>query len=441
VEPWPEAVDREALLSELVTTILAYVVIEERAAIAVALWIVHAHAHDAAAISAILAIISPEKRCGKTTLLSLLNELTPNPLTASNISAAALFRAIEAFHPTLIVDEADTFLAKNSELLGMLNSGHNRRIASVLRVEKIGKKLTSVRYSTWAPKAIALIGNLKKTLRDRSIVIRLRRKLPSEKVRNFHADRVQALTNLCRKAARWTQDNLDTLCKIDASVPGQLHDRQVDNWRVLFNIADQVGGDWGAKARAAALAIEDAESECENASPTSGIRLLADCRTVFEDEGATELSGKEIIARLCDLEETPWADYRSGKPIKDAAFAALLEPFGITSKRQNSGKDKGCMKWRRAHFQDAWRPASLWRSLTSSFMCLRFMRRSTLVPKVVSKYEKPTLGAGVPVAGLAAGRRAVVPAPSAVDASQPFASNTKASKSGTRIGVAPTAHV
>jgi putative DNA primase/helicase len=355
VEPWPQAVDGKALLSELVTTILAYVVLEESDAIAMALWILHAHAHDAATISAILAIISPQPRCGKTTLGNLLKELTPNPLLASNISAAALFRSIEAAQPTLIVDEADTFLAKNDERRGILNSGHNRRAAFVYRAEKVGKKLTPVQYSTWAPKAIASIENLPRTLQDRSIAIRLRRKLPSEKVRNFRADRVQALTNLCRMAARWAQDNLDTLRNLDASVPGQLHDRQADNWRPLFNIADRIGGEWPAKARAAALTIEGAESECEKASPTSGIRLLADCRTVFEDEGATEPSAKEIIARLYALDESPWRDYKWGKPITESAFAALLEPFGIKSKRQKSGKDKGRMKWRRSDFEDAWR--------------------------------------------------------------------------------------
>jgi putative DNA primase/helicase len=352
IELWPEAVEGEALLSELVTTIRAHVVLEESDAISVTLWIVHAHAHDAAAISAILAIISPEKRCGKTTLLSLLKELTPNPRAASNITGPALFRVIEAWRPTLIVDEADTFLAKNSELLGILNSGHNRRTASSLR---LGKKQTPVEFSTWAPKAIASIGNLRDTLQDRSIAIRLRRKLLSETVRAFRADRVESLTNLSRMVARWTADNLDDLRKLDARVPDQLNDRQADNWRALFNIADQVGGEWPAKARAAALAIEGAASECENTGQTSAIRLLADCRTVFEDEGATELSAKEIIVRLCALEETPWADYRLGKKISEPAFAALFEPYGIKSKRETSGKDKGCKKWRRTDFEDAWR--------------------------------------------------------------------------------------
>ena len=353
IEPWPEAVDGGALLLELVKAIRAHVVMEENAAIAVALWILHAHAHDAAAISAILAIISPQKRCGKTTLLSLLQELTPNPLAASNISASAVFRAVEEWRPTLIVDEADTFLAKNSELRGIFNSGHSRRTAFVVRV--VDKKQPPVKFSTWAPKAIASIGTLSDTLQDRSIAIRLHRKLPSEKVRKFRADNVPHLTNLCRMSVRWATDNLEQLRKLDAPVPAQLHDRQADNWRAQFNIAELLGGEWPAKARAAALAIEGAACECENAGQTPGVRLLADCRTVFEDRDATELSAAEIIAGICNLEESPWADYRRGKPITERGFADILEPFGIKSRRKTCGEDKGRMKWHRTDFEDAWR--------------------------------------------------------------------------------------
>jgi len=43
----------------------------------VALWIVHAHAHDTALTSPILAITSPTPECGKTTLLTLLDALVP----------------------------------------------------------------------------------------------------------------------------------------------------------------------------------------------------------------------------------------------------------------------------------------------------------------------------------------------------------------------------
>jgi hypothetical protein len=46
------------------------------AEVAAALWTVHSHALEAAAASPLLALTSPEKRCGKTTLW-LLARLVP----------------------------------------------------------------------------------------------------------------------------------------------------------------------------------------------------------------------------------------------------------------------------------------------------------------------------------------------------------------------------
>ena len=198
--PWPEPVDGGQLLLTLIAALRAYVILPEHAYLPVALWILHAHAHDAAAISPILAIISPEKRCGKTTLLSLLLELTPKALLAANITAAAVFRAIEVWRPTLLVDEADTFLAEREELRGVINSGHNRRTAVIIRVVEENGEQVPKKFSTWAPKAIAQIKDLPDTLQDRSVAIRLRRKLPGEKVARFRADRTQHLTDINRQA-------------------------------------------------------------------------------------------------------------------------------------------------------------------------------------------------------------------------------------------------
>ena len=50
----------------------------------------------------------------------VLNGLVPRALSASNITAAALFRTVEAYSPTLLVDEADTFMTSD-ELRGILN--------------------------------------------------------------------------------------------------------------------------------------------------------------------------------------------------------------------------------------------------------------------------------------------------------------------------------
>ena len=87
------------------------------------LWVLHARAHNASQISPILALVSPEKRCGKTTALGLVQRLVPRPMPASNITSVALFRATEKWMPTDLVGEVDTFLRDSDELRGILNSG------------------------------------------------------------------------------------------------------------------------------------------------------------------------------------------------------------------------------------------------------------------------------------------------------------------------------
>ena len=321
-----------------------------------ALWILHAHAHDAAMISPILAVVSPEKRCGKTKLLSVLQELTPNAILAANITAAAVFRALEDMLLTLLLDEADTYLAEREELRGVLNSGHNRRSANILRVVEEGGKHVVKRFPTWAPKAIAMIKDLPDTLQDRSVAIRLRRKLPGEAVARFRADKVRHLEDINRRCARWAADNLEALRAIDADTPDGLHDRAADNWRFLLGIAEHIGGDHRDKAHAACLAIEGISVEAAVETEVSdGVKLLVDCKTVFEERRATELSAKEIIASLINLEELRWADYRGGRAITEMAFGALLKPFGVKSRKVTQGANRDRKVWPKTAFEDAWK--------------------------------------------------------------------------------------
>ena len=134
-EPWPDPVDGNALLSEISALLTHYVVMSRAAADATSLWVLHTHLIEAADITPRLAIKSPEKRCGKTTLLMIISHLAARALTTSNISPAALFRTMESAKPTLLIDEADTFVAMSDELRGIINSGHTRATAFVVRTE------------------------------------------------------------------------------------------------------------------------------------------------------------------------------------------------------------------------------------------------------------------------------------------------------------------
>lgn len=343
-EPWPEPVNGADILSAIAGVLDRYVVLPAGGAEAVALWVLHAHAHDASRISPILAITSPTPECGKTTLLTVLSGLVPKALPASNITAAALFRAVEKWRPTLLVDEADTFLRNSDELRGVINSGHNRGAAYVIRTT--GDDHEPTRFSTWSPKCIALIGKLQATLASRAIHIELRRMAPNESRDEARADRLQHLAPLAQQAARWVQDKSAELRAADPELPEKLKGRRADNWRTLLAIADVAGGGWPARASQAAEALSvDGEGD------TAQIMLLADIRDIFDADGIDKIPSSELADKLVAMEHRPWPEWSKGKPISPRQIARILSAFSISpaSIRTNTGTPKG---YRKEQFED-----------------------------------------------------------------------------------------
>jgi putative DNA primase/helicase len=334
-EPWPNDVVGAELLADLARTPDRFLALPPGAATTAALWTVHAHAHEASSISPILAITSPEKRCGKTRLLEVMGGLVPRPLPTANISPAALFRAVEKYRPTLLGDEADTFLTHHEELRGILNSGHTRAGAVVVRT--VGDDHDARRFSTWAPKAIALIGKLPGTLEDRSILIPMRRRAPDERVEKLRLDRLHELEPLRRKAARWASDNLEELRQAEPEMPPELNDRAADNWRPLLAIAELAGESWPERARKAAVLLSGAVEEGEEAA---GVQMLADVRDLFRERNTDRLPSSEIVEALVQLEDRPWPEWRRGQPLSKRQLASLLRRFGIKPKQLRVEGDK-----------------------------------------------------------------------------------------------------
>ena len=179
VEPAEDEVNGLTMLEEIIATINTYIAGPTEYALTTALWAIFAHAHEAFWISPILIFSSPEMRCGKTNNMILLQGLVTRPVMASNLTPAVLFRTIDKYEPCLLIDEADTFLRdKDNPLLGILNSGHSRASATVLRLAAEGDDYEPRAFSTWAPKAIAVIKNLPSTLEDRAVILRVRRRAP-----------------------------------------------------------------------------------------------------------------------------------------------------------------------------------------------------------------------------------------------------------------------
>ena len=180
VEPWADSVDGSALADELVEVFTRHIVLPPSGAEAIALWVLHAWTIDSAGHSPLLVLLSPERRCGKSSVLILLLWLCPRSEPASSISPSAIFRFIEASCPTLLIDELDNAIDENRDLLAILNGGHNRAMAHVLRSVGDGTDFTPRRFSAWSPKALGTIKILPGTLADRAIIIPMSRKRPGD---------------------------------------------------------------------------------------------------------------------------------------------------------------------------------------------------------------------------------------------------------------------
>jgi putative DNA primase/helicase len=326
-ELWPDEVDGSDLLHELKEVFDRFLILPERAETALCLWVAFAWTHDAFSISPILDFRSPTKRCGKSTALRVVHRLVPRPLLTSNISTAALFRSIEYFKPTLLVDEVDTFLKFNDEIQGVLNAGHERDGAYVLRVE--GDDNQPKKYCVWSPKVLAGIGKRKDTLEDRSICVPMKRKGPEESVEKFRVNQVEILAVLRRKMARWAEDNIETLKLSTPEMPNGLNDRAEDNWEPLIAAADLCGGEWPELAREAAVKLSGGDNPDEDAI---GIRLLSDIRDFFQEYELYSVPSEQLEKHLQDLDDSPWPEFKQGRPITKTGIGRLLKSFGMKSK-------------------------------------------------------------------------------------------------------------
>jgi len=347
VEPWNEPVDGAVLLADLERVFVRYVFLPTGASVALPLWTLHTWTMDAGDISPFIVLVSPTKRCGKTTVLIILSYLTPKAELASNVSPSALFRYVEEIRPTLLIDEADSFVKDNEELRGILNSGHTKAAAYVIRNVEINGEHKPRRFSTWAPKAIATIRELADTLEDRAAVLTLQRKPRTAKVERLRKRDSAEFAVLRQKAARWAADNFGKLTDPDPQIPDALNDRAADNWRPLLAIADLAGGDWPKKAQDAALVLSGEEVS------TFNVDLLADIRAAFGE--AEIITSADLVAALVADPERPWATWGKGdKPLTQNGLARLLKPFAIISDTVHPAGRPHAKGYKRVWFEDAW---------------------------------------------------------------------------------------
>ena len=328
VAPWPDPVDGGVLLGALKDVARRYVFMSENEAIAVALWVAFSWLHGFLTHSPLLYVTSAEKNSGKTTLLGVLNFLVRYGMLCVHITAAALYRLITKWHPTLMADETDNLFADNPDLVAVLNSGWTRGQG----VPRCNPDTGEVEvFDTFAAKAVAMKGRkLKDTTLSRAIVITMKRRRasdPREHVADFdHLDN-ETFALLRSQLLRWSIDNAEVIAKATPEIPPGFGNRRRANWKPLLAIAEACG--WKTAAWTAALAIE---AIADTFDPSIGVELLRAIKAIFEARASApinrdRITSAQLIEVLVADKTAPWATYNKGKDISERQVAGLLKDF------------------------------------------------------------------------------------------------------------------
>lgn len=357
VEPYPLPVDGNALANEIHALITAHVACDEHIADVATVWIFFTWCIEASHIAPIAWINAPEKRCGKTTLATLIGRMSRRAISTTNITPAALFRAIDRYQPTLIIDEADTFLNDNEELRGIINAGFSRDNPYLWRT--VGDNHEPTAFNTFGAKVISGIGKLPSTIVDRAISLTLRRAMKHEKKKRLRDLPTSVTDTIKAKLNRWTDDNLGTIVQAKPVIPESIYNRDFDTWEILYQIADTIGDEWLGRLTHACLNITGNEP----AEPSLNEQLLIDIQNVFDHRQLERIPSKELLNALTgqddfnsddwgEHEPLLWATYNHGKPLSDRQLAKRLKDFGIKSKQIRFG-DKNLMGYIKSDFIDA----------------------------------------------------------------------------------------
>jgi len=294
------------------------------------LWIAHTHLMDQWDSTPRIAFLSPEPGSGKSRCLEVTEPLVPRPVHAVNTTPAYLFRKVsdEAGPPTILYDEIDTVFGPkakdNEDIRGMLNAGH-RKGAVAGRCVVRGKIVETEELPAYCAVALAGLNDLPDTIMSRSIVVRMRRRAPNERVEPWRL-------RINGPEAEPVRLDLQQWCDEHAGeltwpvMPPEIVDRNADVWEALLAVADLAGGHWPETARVAAVALV---ADSMAGVPSIGVQLLADLKVVFgtEDKMTTEA----ILTALHGMDERPWNDMR-GKPVDSRWLSRQLSKYGVQSK-------------------------------------------------------------------------------------------------------------
>jgi hypothetical protein len=290
-------------------------------------------------------ITSETKRSGKTRTAELLSFVSSNPRMFGAMTAASMFRIIREVKPTIFFDEAEVLSGESAGVMrSVLNMGY-RKGQKVPRTE--GKQV--VEFDVYCPKVFILIGDVMDTLKDRSIIVRMRRaeakeRFVYENVKNEGAALRDEISEMLERRKSEIVEAFYASKGIKF-----LTDRDEEIWTPIFVLAsvicpermeelsriavDMAMEKTQEKRRYTSLA--DAEDSAQDEE--YAIRLLADLHSAIGKDDA--VSSKDAVERLRAMVTGPWRKFR-GDGITMHNIADMLSRFGVRPQPVRIGKGR-----------------------------------------------------------------------------------------------------
>jgi hypothetical protein len=303
-----------------------------------------------------LYITSGAPLSGKTKLMLLLYELVFRADLSGNPSAASIYYALQEGVYTILIDEVDKNEARREAVMDLLNFSTSRNTAWVSRADP--EKGVRKKYPTFCPKIIAGNGSLRDTTASRCIRIQMQRKLPGgpwvrikpkDRARfGVHQEKMMRLAQTIGPDLR--AYDIDTI-----QLPGQLTNREADNWMLLFLIAELIGGHWptllvGAFKELNPPRSADAADDLSGNERELGEPLIRDLARIWSETRDQEFYGSEALhAKLRTFKDRPWVTMNHDRGLSVEKLASLLRGFEVRSIQHQRSSEVG-KKRKRGYF-------------------------------------------------------------------------------------------
>ena len=326
--------DTAALLEEVCTYFRRFLVVSPDQLTALALWTMHTYVYEAFTTTPYLIVTSAEMRSGKSRVFECLECVVHAPFYGTGMTEAVLFRIIDQFRPTLLLDEMDRMfkerrgeLSERQEMIvAIVNLSYRRKG----QVPRVGLTREIEFFKVYCPKALAGIGHMPHTIEDRGVPIRMRRKLTTETVEDWDEDITEADGETLRtRLEGWGAYARLQLARVKPEMPRELDDRARQSYKVLVAIADLAEEGWPERARDALVNLR---AEAENPKESQGMRLLRDVATFADVLVQHErMPTRELLDFLYVRGDSPWEEWWGPSEGKKAArrLALVLAEYDV----------------------------------------------------------------------------------------------------------------